>query len=114
MRQALQLRKPVNLTAPLGTIVVAGLIGLGGCASPDLAAGEAEVRQSFQEHETAQSATSDAADFKMVECLLLPRIRRLGTQLVYLEPRHQMTTTSRDCAIRGGETIAHDAAKTAT
>jgi hypothetical protein len=114
MRQSLQLRKPVRLTGPLGMIIVAGLIGLGGCASPNLAVGEAGVRQPYQEHSSAPSATSDIADFQMVECLLPPRIRRLGAQVVYLEPRHQMTTTSRDCAIRGGDTIASDAPKTAT
>jgi hypothetical protein len=93
--------------------LLAGLIGLGGCASPDLVPGEAQLRQAPQEHETAPSAKSEFADFQTVDCLLPPRIRRLGTQRVYLEPRHEVTTTLRDCAMRGGETVAQDAPKAA-
>ena len=113
MRQALQLRKPVSLSRPLRMTLLAGLIGFGGCASPDLVTGEAQVRQPPQAHETAPSAESHLADFQTVECLLPLRIRRLATQRVYLEPRHEITTTSRDCAMRGGETVAQDAPKAA-
>lgn len=113
MRQSLQLCKPVGMKA-LGAIILAGLIGLGGCASPDLAVREAEARQPLREHESRPSTTSDVGQFEAIECLLPPRIRRVGTQLIYLEPRHQVTTASRECALRGGDAIALDAPKTAT
>ena len=114
MRQSLQLRKAVTLTRSLGMIVVAGMIALGGCASRGVAVSEAGVGHPYQEHETAPAAKAEIADSQMVECRLPPRIRRLGTQSVYLEPGHKMATTSRDCAIRGGESIAYDPPKTAT
>ena len=101
---------PSGLTASLGMILVAGFIGLGGCAPQNPGVDEVELRQ----REAGSLVRLATADLGMVDCLLPPRIRRLGTQSVYLEPARRMETTYRDCAVRGGDIIAHDPARNAT
>jgi len=43
------------------------------------------------------------ADTARVDCLLPGQVRRLGTQITYATPPRKITTTARDCDIRGGE-----------
>jgi hypothetical protein len=92
--------------ALLIAILAAGSLTLGGCASRDLAIGEAPVPEFAPGPETVVPAKLIAADAQIVECRLPFTIRRLGTQLVYSSPGRQMSTTARDCAVRGGEHIA--------
>jgi hypothetical protein len=45
------------------------------------------------------------ADFQFVDCQLPPRINRLGIELVYRGSTRQVRTTTRDCVIRGGDSV---------
>ncbi len=45
-----------------------------------------------------------------VDCLLPPKIKKLGSQLTYLEPRRPAKSTALECEIRGGEYVAYDRA----
>lgn len=45
-----------------------------------------------------------------VDCLLPPKIKKLGQQLTYLESRRPIKTTALNCEIRGGEYTAYDRA----
>jgi hypothetical protein len=57
--------------------------------------------------------TASADDLLIVDCLLPGQVRRLGTQASYVTPRGPAKTTGRDCALRGGEYVAHDRASRA-
>lgn len=46
----------------------------------------------------------------IVDCLLPGSVRQLGTKLTYLGARRVIKTTGSECAIRGGEYVAHDRA----
>lgn len=46
----------------------------------------------------------------MVDCLLPGQVRQLGTRMTYVSARRALKTSARDCAIRGGEYVRHDAA----
>ena len=61
----------------------------------------------------AVTATSDADDLLVVDCLLPGQIRQLGRK-TYLGARRPVKTTARDCQIRGGEYVAYDRANYAT
>ena len=50
----------------------------------------------------------------VVDCLLPPQLRRLGSQMTYLTARRPIQTTAGDCEIRGGEYIAYDRANYAS
>jgi len=102
--------RPSGLTASLAMILVAGFIGLGGCTPQNPGVDEVRLRP----REAGPLVRLATADVGMVDCLLPPSIRRLGTQSVYLEPPYRIETTYRDCAIRGGDIIAHDPATNAT
>lgn len=51
-----------------------------------------------------------ADPFDVVDCLLPGQIRQLGAQVTYVTERRPIRTTAEDCAIRGGEYVAHDRA----
>ncbi len=55
-----------------------------------------------------------ADDLLIVDCLLPSRVRRLGRQRTYLQPRRPIRTTAVDCRIRGGEYTEPDQATYAT
>lgn len=57
-----------------------------------------------------QSGRGSADKFLPVDCLLPPRIKKLGSQLTYLEPRRPIKTNALNCEIRGGEYTAYDRA----
>ncbi|HEY5604456.1 MAG TPA: caspase family protein [Gammaproteobacteria bacterium] len=46
----------------------------------------------------------------IVDCLLPGQVRKLGTSMTYLTPRHPVRTSALDCEIRGGEYVAFDRA----
>ena len=64
----------------------------------------------IRENSTGQITTTDSNQFLPVDCLLPPRIRKLGQKLTFLEQRRPIRTSGSDCAIRGGEYTAYDRA----
>lgn len=54
--------------------------------------------------------TRDSEAFMIVDCALPAQVRQLGTAMTYLAPRRAIKTSASDCAIRGGEYVAHDRA----
>ena len=50
------------------------------------------------------------ADLLIVDCLLPPQVKQLGSQISYLSPRLPIRTSAARCALRGGEYVAHDRA----
>ena len=61
-----------------------------------------------------ESASQNADELLVVDCLLPGRVRQLGQQMTYLTARRPIKTTASDCAIRGGEYTAYDRASYAT
>jgi hypothetical protein len=59
-------------------------------------------------------AVRSADDLLIVDCLLPSKVRRLGRQQTYLQPRKPIRTTAVDCQIRGGEYTQPDQANYAT
>ena len=53
---------------------------------------------------------ANADQLYIVDCLLPGSVRQLGTKLTYLGARRVIKTTGSECAIRGGEYVAHDRA----
>jgi hypothetical protein len=106
-----QCRRPLSpttaLLAPL-VFLVAGVAGLGGCASQSGAVAEAGMRQPTPEPGYGLPERLASAELQVVDCQLPPRIHRLGIHLTYLGAERQITTTSRECAIRGGDAAAPD------
>ena len=48
--------------------------------------------------------------YLIVDCLLPPQVRRLGTKAVFLTARRAVKTSAGDCGRRGGEYVAYDRA----
>lgn len=63
---------------------------------------------------TAEIEVRSAEDLLIVDCLLPPKLRRLGRRNTYLEPRRPIRSTAVECRIRGGEHTAPDQASLAT
>jgi len=55
-------------------------------------------------------ATGNPDDLLIVDCLLPPKIKQLGTRVTYAEARRPVRTTALKCQIRGGEYTASDRA----
>lgn len=55
-------------------------------------------------------ANINPQDLLVVDCLLPPQVRQLGTQLTYLAQRRAIRTSGANCALRGGEYVAHNRA----
>lgn len=62
----------------------------------------------------AGAEARSADELLIVDCLLPSRVRRLGRQRTYLQPRKPIRTTAVDCSIRGGEYTEPDQASYAT
>ncbi len=62
----------------------------------------------------AAAEARSADDLLIVDCLLPSRVRRLGRDRTYLQPRKPLRTTAVDCRIRGGEYTEPDQATYAT
>jgi hypothetical protein len=107
-------RRLLNLTAaplaPLGIIFMAGVAVIGGCTSQSGAVAEAGIGQPAPKPGYGLPTRLASADSEVVDCQLPPRIHRLGIHLTYLGAERQITTTPRDCASRGGDSAAPDAA----
>jgi len=62
---------------------------------------------------TPTNTTTDninPSDLLTVDCLLPPQVRQLGSHISYLSPRIAIRTSGAQCALRGGEYVAHDRA----
>ena len=79
-----------------------------------LAAGLSLVDAGFVAAAPASERARDADDLLIVDCLLPPKIRRLGRQRTFLAPRQPVRDTAVNCRIRGGEYTAPDQASYAT
>ena len=95
--RALPGRKATRLSALLLAIVATGLLAHDAVIAPVAA----EQRAAQQLAADAPAASPD--DFVVVDCRLPPRVRKLGTQMIYQEPGAVIRTIARDCSIRGGE-----------
>lgn len=62
----------------------------------------------------AQPGPADADKLLIVDCLLPPQVRQLGTSASYLAARQPVKTSAADCEIRGGEYVSYDRADYAT
>lgn len=58
--------------------------------------------------------STDPDKLLVVDCLLPPQVRQLGSQASYLAARKPIKTSAADCEIRGGEYVAFDRADYAT
>jgi hypothetical protein len=106
MAAALELRSRLNRTAALlGIILVTGSVGLGGCTSQSPTVDQAALRQPSPAPEQVLPERSATAGFQIVDCQLPPRIHRLGIELLYRGSTRQVRTTTRDCVIRGGDSV---------
>lgn len=96
--------KTRNLFAAPALPVAAGLAALAllaGCTSGD-------------PHASAPAPVADADKLLIVDCLLPPQVRQLGSQASYLAARRPIKTSAADCEIRGGEYVSYDRADYAT
>lgn len=75
---------------------LAGALFLVSCAHVD----EAEV----------PAVPEDDDKLLIVDCLLPPQVRKLGTSFSYAAARRPIKTSAADCEIRGGEYVAYDRA----
>jgi hypothetical protein len=106
MAAALELHSPLSRTAALlGMFLVTGSVGLGGCASQNPTVGEAALGRPSPASEQALPERLAMADFQIVDCQLPPTIHRLGIELLYRGSTRQVRTTTRDCVIRGGDSV---------
>ena len=90
----------MNLRKKLTIVIIASVINLfSGCGSTEV--------------KTIDLSSADGAkvdQLYIVDCLLPGSVRQLGTRLTYLGARRVIKTTGSECAIRGGEYVAHDRA----
>lgn len=63
---------------------------------------------------SSKTASRNADDLLIIDCLLPGQVRRLGSLSTYLTARRPIKTTASDCEIRGGEYVAFDRADYAT
>jgi len=61
-----------------------------------------------------QLIPGSADDLMIVDCLLPPQIRQLGTKMVFLSSRRPVKISASECGIRGGEYVAFDRADAGT
>ena len=95
------------------TIIVIGVIILGGCTYQDSASGRPALRQYWPDPEQV-SFKHPPPDLQMVGCQLAPTIHRLGLELTYLGPTRKVRTSIRYCVIRGGNFVLLDGADRST
>lgn len=69
---------------------------------------------SSNDNKNVAGVPDDANKLLIVDCLLPPQVRKLGTQASYLAARKPIKTSAADCEIRGGEYVAYDRADYAT
>jgi hypothetical protein len=114
MAASLELRRAQSRkTALPATMLVIGLIALGGCADQNSTSAEPALRQ-YWPHPEQVSFKHSRPDLRMVGCQLPPTIHRLGLELAYLGPTRKVRTSIRDCVIRGGNFVVLAVANRAT
>lgn len=84
-----------------GVLVAMLLVILAGCASNGIQ-GPGEL--------TSLKGKIPAEKLFVVDCLLPPQVRKLGSGTTFLERRRPIKTIALDCEIRGGEYVAYDRA----
>ncbi len=62
----------------------------------------------------SSASVTDPDEFLVVDCLLPPKIKRLGSRLTFLGKRRPVKTSGVDCGIRGGEYVSFDRANYGT
>lgn len=60
--------------------------------------------------EKTERVPEDADKLLIVDCLLPPQVRKLGSSFSYAAARRPIKTSASDCEIRGGEYVAYDRA----
>ena len=98
---------PLNYLQELKRLVLLPLFILLGCQSN--IANESDYVMATEGYSKEQTDK-----LFVVDCLLPPQLRRLGSQMTYLTARRPIQTTAGDCEIRGGEYIAYDRANYAS
>lgn len=96
---------PCRAHSALGRLVSAALVALltaGAPACASAAPAEDEGRRGKK--------VQTADDLMIVNCLLPPKVRRLGRNKTYLAPRRPIRTTAVECRVRGGEYTEPDQA----
>lgn len=72
------------------------------------------VTQADSARRAPEDQVDSADDLLVVDCLLPPKVRRLGRRATYLAARRPVRTTAVECRIRGGEYTAPDQANLGT
>jgi len=88
------------------TATVVLLFGCAGSGTKPMATADKGAGQAAE----AAASGGDADKFLIVDCLLPPQVKKLGTNLTFLAPRRPVKTSAADCAIRGGEYVSYDRA----
>ena len=70
-------------------------------------AGKRAPRGQIEVWERGEGRPVDPGELEIVDCLLPGQVRKLGRQ-TFLTARRPVRTTSKDCAIRGGEQVLYD------
>ena len=83
---------------PASRSILAGSLVL--ALSAACATSESGGRRSERSDVASQGPTAEES--AVVECLLPAQVRKLGSQFVYLAPRRMITTSARECEMRGG------------
>ena len=83
-------------------------------ASASAAASTSSVAQGDRAARKAAKKVRSADDLVIVNCLLPPKIRRLGRNKTYATPRRPVRTTAVECRVRGGEYTEPDQANLGT
>lgn len=89
-------RMPINKKMPVTAVVasITSAILLSSCAHVD----------------QTVAVPDDADKLLIVDCLLPPQVRKLGSSFAYAAARRPIKTSAADCEIRGGEYVAYDRA----
>ena len=88
-------------------LISAAVILLSACASTPA---DSQVNSPIRDSNNVAQGRASADKLMPVDCLLPPKIKKLGSQLTYLEPRRPAKSTAQECEIRGGEYVAYDRA----
>ena len=94
-----------TFTLPLGLLLSAALLASLACSSA-APSGTGEA--------ASAPVAKQAEDLLIVDCLLPPTVKKLGTSVTYLSARRPVKTSAVDCEIRGGEYVAYDRGSYAT
>ena len=94
----------LTISISLLLFLVTVLFSMSGCKNKTIT--EKEFKELLPEGSDYLPGGAD--DLLVVDCLLPPKIKMLGSKMTYLEPRRPIKTTLRDCKRRGGECSVDD------